>query len=37
MDPAFVNAGKSPGLEMWRIENKAPVKFPEVAPGLFFC
>jgi len=32
MDPAFANAGKSPGLEKWRIENKAPVKF-SVADG----
>lgn len=35
MDSAFVNAGKSVGLEMWRIENKVPVKFREVTGKLY--
>jgi len=26
MDPAFVGAGASEGMELWRIENKVPVK-----------
>ncbi|CAM6031400.1 unnamed protein product [Sphagnum compactum] len=29
-DPAFVGSGKKAGLELWRIENLAPVKLPKV-------
>jgi hypothetical protein len=28
VDPAFVGAGRKAGIELWRIENKVPVKMP---------
>jgi hypothetical protein len=33
----FANAGKQPGLELWRIENFKPVKQPKVSDLPFFC
>jgi hypothetical protein len=33
-EPSFDNAGQKAGLELWRIENMAPVKMPE-ASGAF--
>jgi hypothetical protein len=34
-EPAFVGAGRTPGLELWRIEKLKPVKQPK-ADGKFF-
>ncbi|KAH8369418.1 hypothetical protein KR009_010319, partial [Drosophila setifemur] len=36
MNPAFANAGRSPGLEIWRIENFEPVAYPKNNYGKFF-
>ncbi|KAL5274428.1 Gel family protein [Megaselia abdita] len=36
MHPAFENAGKVPGLEVWRIENFEPVNYPKNNYGKFF-
>jgi advillin len=35
VDAAFRNAGKTKGLEIWRIENKAPVKLDRSSYGKF--
>ena len=35
VEPAFRGAGQVEGLELWRIENLAPVKIPEVT-GKFY-
>ena len=37
VDAAFSGAGQSVGLELWRIENKAPVKQGEVSSHLGIC
>ncbi|KAH8294598.1 hypothetical protein KR018_000155 [Drosophila ironensis] len=36
MHPAFANAGRSAGLEIWRIENFEPVAYPKNNYGKFF-
>ncbi|KAH8292417.1 hypothetical protein KR054_009491, partial [Drosophila jambulina] len=36
MHPAFANAGRTPGLEIWRIENFEPVAYPKNNYGKFF-
>ncbi|KAI8044788.1 gelsolin isoform X1 [Drosophila gunungcola] len=36
MNPAFANAGRTPGLEIWRIENFEPVAYPKNNYGKFF-
>ncbi|XP_037946730.1 gelsolin-like isoform X1 [Teleopsis dalmanni] len=36
MHPAFANAGRAPGLEIWRIENFEPVVYPKNNYGKFF-
>lgn len=36
MEPAFENAGRSPGLEIWRIENFKPVAYPKKDYGKFY-
>jgi len=33
--PEFLGAGAKEGLEIWRIENKVPVKWPETSYGKF--
>ena len=35
-EPAFVGAGSTEGLELWRIENLKPVKRPSSEIGKFF-
>ena len=35
VEPAFRGAGQAEGMELWRIENLAPVKIPEVT-GKFY-
>lgn len=34
-DAAFNNAGRAPGLELWRIENFRPVKQAKVTNAVF--
>ncbi|EDV42840.1 uncharacterized protein Dana_GF18195, isoform A [Drosophila ananassae] len=36
MHPAFANAGRSAGLEIWRIENFEPVAYPKNNYGKFY-
>ncbi|KAM7359960.1 gelsolin isoform 2-T3 [Cochliomyia hominivorax] len=36
MHPAFANAGRAPGLEIWRVENFEPVAYPKNNYGKFF-
>ena len=36
MHPAFANAGRAPGLEIWRVENFEPVLYPKNNYGKFY-
>ncbi|XP_070852368.1 gelsolin isoform X2 [Drosophila suzukii] len=36
MNPAFANAGRTPGLEIWRIENFEPVAYSKNNFGKFY-
>ncbi|PWA91817.1 villin headpiece, Villin/Gelsolin, ADF-H/Gelsolin-like domain protein [Artemisia annua] len=36
LDPAFQGAGQKEGIEVWRIENFAPVPVPQSSYGKFF-
>jgi len=36
MEPAFANAGKTSGLEIWRIEEFKPVAYPKDQYGKFY-
>uniref|UniRef100_A0A1I8NXC0 Gelsolin n=2 Tax=Stomoxys calcitrans TaxID=35570 RepID=A0A1I8NXC0_STOCA len=36
MSPAFANAGRTPGLEIWRVENFEPVAYPKNNYGKFY-
>lgn len=36
MHPSFANAGRTPGLEIWRIENFEPVIYPKTNYGKFY-
>lgn len=36
MNPAFANAGRTPGLEIWRVENFEPVAYPKNNYGKFY-
>ncbi|XP_036323482.1 gelsolin-like [Rhagoletis pomonella] len=36
MHPAFANAGRAAGLEIWRIENFEPVVYPKANYGKFY-